>query len=87
MSPFRKHPEYYVIIKFKVHPTTGHEGPEREYVYSSTLALTSALNGVGGQRHGPDALSPGKTSTHCNYVMVMVMMIIIIIIIYFLKFI
>jgi hypothetical protein len=28
---------------------------------SSTLSLTSALDGVGGQRHAPAALPPGKT--------------------------
>ena len=28
--------------------------------YSSTLSLTSALDGVGGQRHAPAALPPGK---------------------------
>jgi hypothetical protein len=27
----------------------------------STLSLTSAVEGVGGQRHGPPALPPGKT--------------------------
>ena len=46
--------------KGKVHPRTGHEGPEREQMYSSTLPSTSALDGVGGQRHDPAALSPGK---------------------------
>jgi hypothetical protein len=30
-------------------------------MYSSTLSLTSALDGVGGQRHAPAALTPGKT--------------------------
>jgi hypothetical protein len=30
-------------------------------MYSSTLSLTSALDGVGGQRHVPAALHPGKT--------------------------
>ena len=35
--------------------------------YSSTLSLISALDGVGGQRHAPAALSPGKRSvTHCT---------------------
>ena len=29
-------------------------------MYSSTLSLTSALDGVGGQRHAPAALPPGK---------------------------
>ena len=28
-------------IKGKVHPRTGHEDPEVEYIYSSTLSLTS----------------------------------------------
>ena len=39
--------------KGKVHPKTGHE-------YSSTLSLTSALDGVGGQRHALAALPPGN---------------------------
>ena len=30
-------------------------------MYSSTLPSTSALDGVGGQRHAPAALPPGKT--------------------------
>ena len=30
-------------------------------MYSSTLSLTSALDGVGGQRHALAALPPGKT--------------------------
>jgi len=30
---------------------TDHEGPGAEYMYISTLSLTSALDGVGGQRH------------------------------------
>jgi len=50
--------------KGKVHPRTGHEGPEGEKRYSwysSTLPSTSALYGVGGQRHAPAALPPGKT--------------------------
>jgi hypothetical protein len=29
-------------------------------MYSSTLSLTSALDGVGGQRHAPAALPPAK---------------------------
>jgi hypothetical protein len=47
--------------KGKVHPITGHESPEGEQVYSSTFSLTSTLDGVGGQRHAPTALAPGKT--------------------------
>ena len=30
-------------------------------MYSSTLSLTSAIDGVGGQRHASAALLPGKT--------------------------
>ena len=48
-------------MKGKFHPRTGHEGPEGEYRYSCTLFLTSALDGVGGQRHAPAALPPEKT--------------------------
>jgi hypothetical protein len=47
--------------KGKVHPITGNEGPEVEYRYSSTLSLTSELDGVRGQRHAPAALPPRKT--------------------------
>jgi len=35
------------MIKGKVHPRTGHEGPEGEERYSFTLSLTSALGGGG----------------------------------------
>ena len=34
--------------KGKVLPRTAHESPEEDYKYSSTLSLTSALDGVGG---------------------------------------
>ena len=46
--------------KCKFRSRTGHEGPEGEQNYSCTLSLTSALDGVGGQRHAPAALPPGK---------------------------
>jgi len=38
--------------KDKFRPRTGHEGPEGEQSYCSTLSLTSALDWVGGQRLG-----------------------------------
>ena len=44
--------------KGKVQPRTGHEGQEGEKRYSSTLSLTWALDGVGGQRHA--RFTPGK---------------------------
>jgi len=34
-------------------------------MYSYTLSLTSALDGVDGQRHAPAALSLEKPGTHC----------------------
>ena len=36
------------IFSLKVRRRTGHEDPEGEKRYSSTLSLTSALDGVGG---------------------------------------
>jgi hypothetical protein len=42
----------------KVHLITGHEGPEVEQRYSSTLSLTSALNGVGVQRYASTVVGP-----------------------------
>ena len=53
------------ISKGKVHPRTGHERPEGKQRYSSALSLTSALDGVGGQRHPPGALHPVRPGTHC----------------------
>jgi hypothetical protein len=48
-------------VKGKGHLLTGHEVPDVEQRYSSTLSLNSALDGVGGQRHAPAALPPRKT--------------------------
>ena len=47
--------------KGKGHLRKGHEVPEGEYRYRFTPSLTSALDGVGGQRHAPAALPPGET--------------------------
>ena len=47
--------------KGKFHPRTDHDGPEWKKTYSCTLSLTSTSDGVGGQRHAPAALPPGKT--------------------------
>jgi hypothetical protein len=56
-----------VQSKGKVYPRRGHEGPVEEQSYSSTLSLNSALDSVGGQRHAPAALSPGKKpDIHCT---------------------
>jgi hypothetical protein len=53
--------QYGRSVKGKVHLITGRDHPEVENRYSSTLSLTSALDGVGGQRHAPAALPPRKT--------------------------
>jgi hypothetical protein len=45
----------------KVYPRKGHEGPNGGVEVRSTLSLTLAIDGVGGQLHAPAALPPGKT--------------------------
>ena len=47
LSLFSNRDIYIYIYKGKVHPITCHEGPEGEQRYSSTLSLTSALDGGG----------------------------------------
>jgi hypothetical protein len=49
--------------KGKVHPITGHKGPEVEYGY--TLSLTSALYGGGWSPHPGHFTPRGRPSTHC----------------------
>ena len=51
----------------KGHPITGHDGPEGEERYSSTISLTSALDGLGGQIHASAALDPGKETRYTLY--------------------
>ena len=44
-----------------------HIGDDTTQRYSSTLSLTSALNGLVGQRHPPTALPTGKgAATRCT---------------------
>ena len=53
--------------KGKGHPRTGHEVPEGEQMYSSTLPSTSALNGVGWSMPRPGCFTPrGRKCTHCT---------------------
>ena len=52
------------IIFFHCDPRNGitcHEGTAGEQRHSCTLSLTSAIEGVGGQRHAPSALPSGMT--------------------------
>ena len=46
--------------KCKVHPRTGHKGPEGEYRYSSTLPLTSPLDWGGRSTPRPGRFISGK---------------------------
>ena len=46
--------------KRKGHPITGHEGPDGEYRFSSSLYLTLELNVGGRSKPGPGLLNPGK---------------------------
>ena len=49
--------------KGKVRPRAGYEGSEGEKIYNSTLPSTSALDGVGDQRHATPRhgrFTPGK---------------------------
>jgi hypothetical protein len=48
------------IGKGKVHHRTGHEGPEGEQRYSSTLSLTSVLDGGGWSTPHPGRFTPGN---------------------------
>jgi hypothetical protein len=50
----------YVHFLKKSSPATRHAGAWRERRYSSYSFLTSALDGVSGQRHAPAALFPGE---------------------------
>ena len=57
----------FSVLSFRFHPFTGHEGPQGEYRYSSTLFQTSALEGVRGQLHTPAANYPQeRPGTHCT---------------------
>jgi hypothetical protein len=59
-----------ILIKvfLKSCPTTRHAGAWGERRYSSYSFLTSALDGVSGQRHAPAAFYPGERTpgTHCT---------------------
>jgi len=67
-------PKSLSLIQFRwskgtVHPITGHEGPEGEYIYiySYTLSLTSALNGGGWSTTRPGRFTSGKETRYPLY--------------------
>jgi hypothetical protein len=45
---------------YKLHPRTGHEGPEREQMYSPTLPLTLPPDAGGWSTPRPGRFNPGK---------------------------
>jgi hypothetical protein len=51
---------YWWKVEVKITLQQATKARRMEYRYSSTLSLISTLNGVGGQRHAPAALPPGK---------------------------
>jgi len=55
------------IIKGKVHSHTGHEGPDGEQRYSSTLSITSALYGGGWSMPHPGRFTPKKKTQYPLY--------------------
>ena len=58
----------YALKRYgKVRPRTGHEGPEEEQRYSSTLSLTLVLDGGRWLMPRPGHLTPSKKpGTHCR---------------------
>jgi hypothetical protein len=50
----------YVKSKGKVRPITGQEDPKGDYIYCSTLSLTSALDGSGWLTPRPGLFTPGR---------------------------
>jgi len=55
----------FIKVNIYVHPITGHEVPEGEWRYSSTLPLTSALDGVVGQPHASALYLWEGPGAHC----------------------
>jgi hypothetical protein len=56
----QRHRIYIYKVKYKVHPITGHEGPDVERRYTSTLSLTTSLDGGGGSTPHPSCFIHGK---------------------------
>jgi hypothetical protein len=67
--PSNKHlsPSTSIKKKDKVHPRTGHEGPEMEQRSSSTLSSTSALYEGGWITPRPGRFTPGKETRYPLY--------------------
>ena len=55
---------FFCTLNVKFTLATGHEGPEREYRYVSTISLTSVLDGGGLSMPCPDRFIPWKDSRY-----------------------
>jgi hypothetical protein len=55
------------LCRIVFRPRSGHEGPGAEYVCSSTLSLTSALDGRGWLTLRPGRVIPGKETRYPLY--------------------
>ena len=60
MSIHQSKQQLLQAVKFEVHLGTGHEGPEGEQNYRTTLSLTSALGGGVWATPRPGRFTPGK---------------------------
>ena len=66
LSPRKLSISCMAVQRDKVHPRTGHEGPDGEYMYSCTLSLTSAIGGEWVVNATPMPLYPReRPCTHC----------------------
>ena len=58
---YKKSSLLMIVKKSKFNPITCYGDTKGKWTYSSTLSVTSALNGVGGLRHTPADLPLGMT--------------------------
>ena len=68
VQEFYGHQNVYKKVRFKkkgrFHPTTGHEGSDGQYRYSSTLSLTLALHWDGWLMPDPGRFIPGEDTQY-----------------------
>jgi hypothetical protein len=57
----------FIVKQSKIPPKTGHEGPEGELKYSSTLSLTLALDEGGWSTPRPGRFTPRKETRYPLY--------------------
>jgi hypothetical protein len=63
---FKDEKEHNLLVQYsKFQPRIGHEGPEGEYSYSSSLSLTSALDGWVVNTLPPQLYPEERPGTNC----------------------